>query len=386
MNNIIILLFLISSTCNTLLIKWTNTLKGECYDGKWRYFQHPVALTFLMFLGECICFLIYKTIFALLRRRNDGSEDNNLLTSGDREFRPMAMLLPAFLNTITTVMLLTGLYLTYASSFQAIRCSTIIFIGLFGSIYMNQHLIGRHWSAIIIIACGLTIIISTDMQRIVYDQASLAHPNSNAVLSGDLLIICGSIFQAAKMIYEEKYVKACNVPILQALGWQGVFGVVITGFLGICMNYLPTPISPFNDSSREVFDDLQDIFSQLQSNPWLIVAVCIFVVTTAIHGYTSLAIIRFSSSANLILADSIRCYLVWLMACLLDWEYINLVTIIGYVILQLGLITYRRAIILEWYRSILLRLARNRYAEMTADPATGIGGAGIPTNRPADII
>lgn len=264
--------------------------------------------------------------------------------------------------------------------------STIIFIGLFGSIYLNQTLIGRHWSAVIIIACGLTVIISTDMNRVVYDNASLSHPNSNAVLAGDLLIICASIFQAAKMIYEEKYLKGCNVPILQALGWQGIFGLLITSVLGIFMNFLPTPISPFNDSSREVFDDLQDILSQLYSNPWIVGALCTFVFTTAVHAYTGLCIIRFSSSANLILADSIRSYLVWLMACLLEWEQLNLITILGYVILQLGLITYRKAIVLELYRSIILGLARNRYAEMSADPATGMGGAAIPTNRPADII
>ncbi|XP_075146414.1 transport and golgi organization 9 [Haematobia irritans] len=386
MNSLTILVFLIFSSCNTLLIKWTNILQGECSDGKWRYFQHPVFLTFLMFLGEFFCFVIYKFTYCILRRRNDGSEDSNLLTGGDRSFRPMDMLLPAFLNTITTIILLTGIYLTYASSFQAIRSSTIVFVGLFGSMYMNQTLIGRHWSAIIIIACAMTVIISTDMQRVLYDNASLAHPNKNAILTGDLLILCASVFQGAKMTYEEKYVKACNVPILQALGWQGIFGLLITSLLGICMNYLPTPMAPFNDSSRKVFDDLQDIFTQTQSNPWLIVALCILVFTTSVHAYTGLCIIRISSSANLLLAESIRSYLVWLMACLMEWEQLYFVTIIGYVILQLGLITYRKAVILEWYRSIMLQIAHRRYAEMSADPSAGMGGAGLATNRPADII
>ncbi|XP_013104171.2 solute carrier family 35 member F6 [Stomoxys calcitrans] len=386
MQTMIILAFLIFGSCNVFLIKWTTILQGKCSDGEWRYFQHPVFLTFLMFLGECLCLVIYKIAYCFLRRRNNGSEDSNLLTSGDREFRPMDMLLPAFLNTIATILFVSGIYLTYASSFQAIRCSTIIFIGLFGSIYLNQTLIGRHWSAIVIIVCALTIIISTDMQRVVFDNTSLSHPNKNAILAGDLLILCATIFQAAKMIYHEKYVKACNVPILQALGWQGIFGLVITSCLAICTNFLPTPMSPFNDSSRKVYDDLQDIFTQIQSNQWLVAALCIMVFTTAVHGYTALSIIRFSSSANLILAESIGSYLVWLWACLLEWEQLYFVTIIGYIILMLGLITYRKAVIMEWYRSIILHIARNRYAEMSVDPSEGMGGTGVPTNRAADVI
>ncbi|KAM7361005.1 transport and golgi organization 9 [Cochliomyia hominivorax] len=388
MHHIIVLLFLIAGSCNTILIKWTNTLTGECSDGLWRYFQHPVVLTFLMFTGEFLCYLLYKIIFFFLRRRNDGSENTNLLTSGDREFKPINMLLPAFLDAISTILLLTGLYLTYVSSFQMIRSSTIIFVGLLGSILMNQTLIGRHWTAIITIICALVIIISTDVQRVIYDRNSLSHGNSNAVLSGDLIIICASVFQAGRMVYEEKFLKACNVPILQAIGWQGLFGLLITIVLGICMNFMPTPIIPFNDSTRGVFDDLLDVFTQLSSNPWLILALSLFVITSLLYGYTSLSIIRFSSSANLVLAESVRSYLVWLFALLLEWEYLNFVSIIGFLILQIGLVTYRRAILLEWYRSLLIRLSRNRYADMSVDPSAGLeGGApGAPTSRPADVI
>lgn len=387
MHHLIVLTFLIAGSCNTLLIKWTNTLKGECNDGNWRSFQHPVVLTFLMFAGEFLCFLIFKAIFCFLQRRNDGSENNNLLTSGDREFKPLNMLLPAFLDALSTILLLTGLYLTYVSSYQMIRSSAIIFTGLFASIHMNQALTGRHWSAMVTIVCAIIIIITTDLQRVSYDHNSLVHGTSNAILTGDLMIIWASIFQAGKMVYEEKYLKACNIPILQAIGWQGFYGIIITTILGVCMNFLPTPVTPFNDSSRGVFDDLMDVFSQLRSNNWLVLALCLFIVTTLLHGYAALSIIRFSSTANLILADSIRSYLVWLVALLYQWEYLNVISILGFVILQMGLITYRRAIVLEWYRSILMRLSRNRYADISADPAAGLGDAtDVPTSRPADII
>lgn len=44
-----------------------------------------------------------------------------MLTRGGREFSPMSLLFPALCDTAASIMLFTGLYLTYATSFQMIR-------------------------------------------------------------------------------------------------------------------------------------------------------------------------------------------------------------------------------------------------------------------------
>ncbi|XP_037897926.1 uncharacterized protein LOC119642731 [Glossina fuscipes] len=385
MHHILVFLFLLSGTANVLLIKWTNTLEAECNDGKLRFFQHPVFLTMIMFAGELVCYVIFKCMYCFLRRRGDGSEIVNFFTNGDQDFRPSKMFYPAFLHGIASILLFNGLYLTYASSFQMIRSSCIIFVAFASGIQFNTTLTARHWSAMLSIALTVFFIIINDLQRIRYDQNSLSHIDFNAVLSAELMIICAGAFEGIRMVYEEKYIKAINIPLMQAIGWRGIFGLLTTALWGVGMNYQPA-IIPFNDNSRGVFDDFMDISKQLQSNHWIIVAISIFFIAAAVHGYTGLCITKFSSSSNLIHGDCLRTYVVSMMVLLLRWEQLNFISWLCFISLQFGIMSYRRAILMEWYRKILLRLQRNRYNNMSGDNTRDLDGNAVPTNRQADVI
>lgn len=385
MHHILVFLFLLSGSANVLLIKWTNTLQGECNDGKLRYFNHPVFLTILMFTGELICYMIFKFMYCFLRRRGDGSEIVNFFTNGDQDFRPTKMIYPALLHSTASTLLFTGLYLTYASSFQMIRSSCIIFVAFSRAIKFNTGLTGRHWCAMLVIASAVLLIVVNDLHRINYDQSSLPLIDANAILTAELLIICAGAFEGIRMVYEEKYIKTIDIPLMQAIGWRGIFGLLQTTLIAIYMNYQPA-IIPFNDNSRGVYDDFMDITKQLQSNYWIIVAISIFIVTAAVHGYTGLCITKFSSSSNLIHGDSVRTWTVWVIALLLQWEQMNFMSALSFVIIGLGLMSYRRAILMEWYRKILLRLQRSRYDNMSGDPTRDLDGNEVPTNRQADVI
>lgn len=50
-----------------------------------------------------------------------GAEGENVLTRGGREFSLLQLFLPAAFDVTASVILLTGLYLTYVSSFQMLR-------------------------------------------------------------------------------------------------------------------------------------------------------------------------------------------------------------------------------------------------------------------------
>lgn len=56
-----------------IICRWTNIQSFEGSDGKPHHFQHPVVLTLLMFLGEYLCFVVYKIVHLLLARRSVSS-------------------------------------------------------------------------------------------------------------------------------------------------------------------------------------------------------------------------------------------------------------------------------------------------------------------------
>ncbi|XP_030572203.1 solute carrier family 35 member F6 [Drosophila novamexicana] len=373
------LLFVLSGTINVLLIKWTSIQLVEGSDEKLHRFQHPVFLTLLMFLGELLCFGVYKVVYALMSRRGLSTDQNLVVTSGSNEFHPFSMLLPSFLRTIASILLFTGLYLTYATSFQMIRGVALIFVGLFSNMYLNQTLTTRHWLAIFTMTCGIVDILALDVQRVEYDNQTVPHTDHNTILTGDLLVIIAEVLQAFQYVYEEKHLKASDMVPIQAAGWQGLFGIIITILSAICLNFIPSVV-PFNDSSRGVFDDLGDLIPQLRGNTMLILALVGFSCSCAIYNCVGLSIAKFSSSANRLLADGIRVYLIWAFVIFAEWEIMNLITIMGLLILQMGIVMYRQAIFLEWYRALLGRWQRSRYMDLSANAGP------TPSTQPADVI
>ncbi|KAH8307673.1 hypothetical protein KR044_008691 [Drosophila immigrans] len=373
------LLFVLSGTVNVILIKWMSNQLVEGSDGKLHHFQHPVALTLLMFLAEFLCFGVYKLINIVITRHRLNAEQDHILTRGNNEFHPLIMLLPALLRTIASILLFTGLYLTYATSFQMIRGVALIFVGLFSTMYLNQTLSSRHWLAIFTMTCGIIDILALDMRRVEYDYQTLPHTDHNTILTGDLLVIIAEVLHAFLYVYEEKHLKASDLVPIQASGWQGFFGIIITVLAAVCLNFVPSVV-PFNEGSRSVFDDLPDIVPQLRGNTMLIIALIGFACSCAIYNCVGMSIAKFSSSGNRLLADGIRVYFIWAFVIFAEWEILNLVTILGLLILQTGIVMYRQAIFLEWYRSTLARWQRIRYMDMNVEVGP------TPRSQPADVI
>lgn len=373
------LIFVLSGTFNVLVVKWANQQQVIGSDGKLHGFQHPVVFTLLMFLGEFLCFAVFKVIRLISNRRGVISDLDSILSQDSSEFRPVSMLLPTLLDAAASILLFTGLYLTYATSFQMIRGAALIFVGIFSTMFLNHTLTGRHWLAIFTISCGLLDIISLDVHRVEYDLVTLPYTDYKSILTGDLLIIIAEILHGLQYVCEEKQLKTSNVAPLQAAGWQGIFGLGITSMLAICMNFLPS-IDPFSCSSRAVFDDWVDLFAALQGSISLIMTLIAFTISCAMYNFIGLYIAMYSSSANRLLADGLRVYFIWVFVIIMEWEYMNLVTIMGFLILQMGIILYRQALFLDWYRAAVARWYRARYVDL------GTENAAAPNSRPADVI
>lgn len=75
----------------------------------------------------------------------------------------------------------------------------------------------------------------------------------------------------ATQVWEEKFVTKHNVPPLQAVGWEGVFGFVTLSALLVPMYFVRVG-PPFSDNPRMVLEDALDAFVQMANNPVIIVA------------------------------------------------------------------------------------------------------------------
>lgn len=114
--------------------------------------------------------------------------DTSNLTKGSRTFSPLLLFFPAVCDIVGTSMNYIGLNMTYASSFQMLRGSTIVFTGLLSVGFLNRKLVVREWTGIFFVILGLLFVGLSDIVTMRSQNI-----NTNSVLTGDLLIITAQV-------------------------------------------------------------------------------------------------------------------------------------------------------------------------------------------------
>lgn len=81
-----------------------------------------------------------------------------------------------------------GLNMTYASSFQMLRGSVIVFTGMLSIGFLNRKLGVREWTGIGFVIIGLAFVGVSDILTMENSDIS-----ANSVITGDLLIIFAQV-------------------------------------------------------------------------------------------------------------------------------------------------------------------------------------------------
>ena len=158
-----------------LTLKDNTSAKG--IDGTVHQFNHPFFQAAGMFLGgkqnthnwplnsiELLCLLAFYSIQAKKHCQDQPVEKTN--------FNPLIFVLPACCDmTATSLMCMMflshlksnhradlGLTYTYASVFQMLRGSVIIFTGILSMIFLKKKLRVHHWSGMVSVLVGLAFV------------------------------------------------------------------------------------------------------------------------------------------------------------------------------------------------------------------------------------
>lgn len=345
----------ITGSINTLSTKWADNIQSESSDGRVRPFEHPFVQACAMFMGEFLCLLAFKALYYHFRRKNDGTEDRHDLVRGNREFSPFILFVPAMCDMIATSIMYVGLNLTYASSFQMLRGSVIIFVGVLSVAFLNRTLVSREWVGILFIIVGLGVVGLSDIAS---NDGASSYTRNN-IITGDLLIILAQIITAVQMVYEERYVAGLDIPALQAVGWEGFFGFSVLGTLLIPMYFIHVG-PPFNDNPREVMEDVVDALVQIKNNYQLVLAILGTVVSIAFFNFAGISVTKEISATTRMVLDSVRTLIIWMVSLSLRWQKFHSLQIFGFASLLFGMCLYNNILILQTYNRIHGAIARRR--------------------------
>lgn len=365
----------ITGSINTLSTKWADELESISRDGIKRPFDHPFFQASCMFLGECLCFVMFKIIYKILSKRADGSEDVHQLTKGNRNFSPFKLFIPAMCDMTSTSLMYIGLNLTYASSFQMFRGAVIVFVGLLSVGFLERVLKKREWSGIFLVIVGLGVVGAADF--FAKDTNSENH-GRNDIITGDLLIIIAQIITATQMVIEEKYVSGLDIPALQAVGWEGIFGFVVLSCLQVPFYFIKAG-APFSNNDKGVLEDALDAFVQIGNNMELVFAILGTIISIAFFNFAGISVTKELSATTRMVLDSVRTIVIWIVSLSFMGQKFHWLQLLGFVSLLSGMCLYNnitctscfiklRNLITNWrYRNLTEEVVENRSADQAYD-------------------
>jgi drug/metabolite transporter (DMT)-like permease len=290
-------------------------------------FDHPIFQTLCMFLGELTCFFAFKAVVFIASRPK-----RSVTKPGAKPFNPLIFLFPALCDMTGSSIMIIGLTMTTASSFQMLRGAVIIFTGFLSVAFLGKRLYKHHWLGMVFVVGGLVIIGVGDT---VYGGDS--GPDKNKQLTGDLLVVMAQIIVAVQMTYEEKVVKKYQVPPLLAVGWEGIFGFSVLFLLQFPFYYMPVT---FSSLRPERFENSYDAVIQLGNSSILIVSTVGLILSIAFFNFAGITVTKEMSATTRMVLDSVRTLFIWMGSLLAKWEKFQALDPVGYVLLVCGTFIY----------------------------------------------
>ncbi|KAF2897995.1 hypothetical protein ILUMI_08179 [Ignelater luminosus] len=365
------LLMVVTGSINTLSTKWADSLDSKSRDGTIRKFDHPFFQASCMFLGECLCFIMFKLLYKIFSRRADGSEDVHELTKGNRNFSPFKLLIPAMCDMTATSLMYIGLNLTYASSFQMFRGAVIVFVGLLSVGFLERVLKKREWSGIVFVIIGLAVVGAADF---IAKDTNTGNHGRNDIITGDLLIVIAQIITATQMVIEEKYVAGLDIPPLQAVGWEGIFGFAVLSTLQIPFYFIKVG-PPFSSNDRGVLEDALDAFVQMGNNVELIFAILGTIISIAFFNFAGISVTKELSATTRMVLDSVRTIVIWIVSLLFMGQKFHWLQLLGFIALLFGMCLYNNITLTTCFIRIRNAITKLRYRNLTEE---------VVENRAAD--
>jgi len=318
-------------------------------------FVHPFFQVYAMFLGECLCLITFFVLRCLGK------------VEPAKPFNPFVFLLPAICDTCGTSLMMIGLLLTFASTYQMLRGSVVVFTGIFSRLFLKRILSGNNWAGLLLVLCGTAVV---GLDSVIYPQSSATA--SNPAL-GNVLIVAAQVVVAIQMIVEEKFVGDRDIPPLLAVGSEGVFGMIILTIVMAFAYHIPgvEGLSETPDRLDDVWDGMQQVFAG--GNALLTSAMIAVVLSIAFFNFFGISVTKSLSAAHRMVLDSTRSVVVWIFSLAVappngDPQKFSWMQLLGFIILIAGSLVYYEILALPGLS------AKKRPATLTANSSLSEAG------------
>eukprot|EP00127_Corallochytrium_limacisporum_P003252 Clim_evm101s147 gene=Clim_evmTU101s147 len=361
---------LLTGAANTIMTKLQDRVVAPGRDGKLEAFNHPALQTWIMFLGEFLCLLVFKGTewyyeLRYITFNRDRSREIKIEIPSRSKAPPCYLFaLPTLCDMTATTLMNIGLLFTTASVYQMLRGAMVLFTAIFSVIFLKRKLTLHHYVGLFGVVTGIVLV---GMSSMIFPSSDGKAEIPSDPLLGNTLIFGAQVIVATQFVVEEKVIGKYSVPALQAVGMEGFWGLLLTTLLLPVLQYVQVNGKPVEDTI--------DAFVMMEHSVTLVVTMIGSALTIAVFNFFGVSVTKKMSATHRTTIDSMRTLIIWLVALMLGWESFNWLQLLGFAIMVYGTFTYNEILALPGERKISRWLGT---ATSKAKAKLGIAAASTP--------
>jgi drug/metabolite transporter (DMT)-like permease len=267
-------------------------------------------------------------------------------------WRIILLALPACCDITGTTLMNIGLLFVAASIYQMTRGALVLFVGLFSVMFLKRKLYLYQWLALFIVVLGVGIVglagaIAKNPQaqpepvktgllviRAVLEEIKIQAQTPEALWTvlGVLMIAAAQIFTATQFVLEEWILEQYALEPLKVVGWEGVFGFIVTVIGMIILHFAVGR----TEKGRNGYFDAEEGWREVTHYRAIAVSSILIMISIGGFNFFGLSVTKTVSATARSTIDTCRTLFIWIVSLGLGWETFKWLQILGFALLVYG--------------------------------------------------
>jgi len=339
---------ILSGTLNTLTTKMQFTTVSENEHGDEVPFAKPWFGTFNMLFAMALVGVVDKCVRCF--RPPQLQPDSEYLPldragAAGKSYLQKVLLIavPAAFDLVATAFCCVGMLYIPASVWQMLKGGSIIFCAILSITFLKRRMFSFNWIGLFLVVLGITLV---GLSSILGSQDQPSVGSASSIAFGMGLVLLGQVVQAAQVIAEEWLMKDVDLPAMQIVGWEGLWGTLM-----MCIIVYPL-LGSIPGQNMGVVESPYDTLVQLENNRWLQGLVVLYLFSCGTFNATGIAVTGALSAVHRMMLDASRTTVIWSIGLAVHycwdksspfgeaWTPFSILQLVGFVVLVSGQAVY----------------------------------------------
>jgi len=316
---------LFTGSINTLTTKIQLELESTNIDGVQKPFRKPWFGTFNMLFAMALVLATERLFSAMVASfcagpRMKMAEDALLEKPGgdkDRKRKIGLVAIPAASDLVATALATIGIIYIPASVWQMLRGATLFFTGIFSVTFLKRKLQTFHWIGLMLCMAGVVTVGYASVSGEEDDagkEDGASSASTSGVLFGVVITLLGQVVQAAQVILEEFLMKDVDLPAVEIIGYEGIWGVLMM----LVIVYPALYFIPGDDHGHQ--EDIVDTMVMFSNSSALQMVVLVYIFSCGTFNITGIAVTGALSAVHRMMLDASRTMIIWSIGLFIHYK------------------------------------------------------------------